>query len=1113
MSATLSRSVVNYGLRLSGTPADIAALHTLVEVLPGAADAPWTELVPAVDAPAYALTSDRVDLAAAQRLRAHGVDVARLVPEGDALTLSPLRRGDAPWTWPAYARRDARSLLEALRPRAIAGDPPADEATLWIPLDGDGAQRTIARLMDLGRDDVSVAIVDAPEGRALVARLHHPPLYLLMRAREEPAEGVCAYARHRDSGLWVRWGYAHPLADVAADALRDRGLHALVDADGRWRYVDAGLTPRSIYDVLEPRLDARRSEVRAAPEVTRFRVRMRLEGGPVTDPELWLLDADEFLALEPLVESLSTDEARRFTLARLEGERGPTYLLQELVRPNVTRLAARVSGVVDAPGYARAAGADNLFLPVGRRLMPPMRRDELRALLGLEGHRAVILTEDGDGVRLVAVSSGEESPLSRWVEYVATDRRAALDRLAEESVFEWLPEVSIERPPRAPERVIEADTRERAPAPPRAKERAPRRDEAPKAAAREPDRDELALRAQAAPLEQDIARGGCVDADTWRALGHLKARLRERDDGCACLEAALFYGALDAETAAALAATRAQLGERKGGAQELAELVAAKDLTTGDAAYLGARVLDLTARDGAGERGAEEILHESVKRFADPDLPVSRRLAWAVLRAVFGRRDDRLGLTRAKERILGGINDRGLSEATDVPRFVRAALAAQAGMDPGSTHGRGDQLAALEALWSVARGAQVRELEPKGAYVRLIFAVGFTRLGALSRAKDITAPLDAELPVHEPPNRALFALYAARAAHVATGGDEAAWKREVDAALAALKDQARVRDKVEWLRKRSEWLRTGGAAEATATIRAALERALAEAEADPTRLSSTLAAALDGAQHYDYEVTAAVERAVRAAMRAGNDDALGEVLAVAARRLGTRVTVPGHRARAIGACIRGAAAMGDVGLVDQLLDQVIALAEAPRAPYIPDLLEAVAPALSALRRLGVGASARRFLDALAAVAARAQGGAAVQLRAAVADGLLQLREAAAAEEELAACVALALEPSLDPVERFKAARDVLGTMRHFPLPTRMAGCQAILEGLDRFTDTFTASQTKLYETHKVLVLERVVDAIADDVTFASDRVRAFLDDEEQEVRRRILSDWRAACGR
>ncbi|MBK6535925.1 MAG: hypothetical protein IPF99_42255 [Deltaproteobacteria bacterium] len=47
----------------------------------------------------------------------------------------------------------------------------------------------------------------------------------------------------------------------------------------------------------------------------------------------------------------------------------------------------------------------------------------------------------------------------------------------------------------------------------------------------------------------------------------------------------------------------------------------------------------------------------------------------------------------------------------------------------------------------------------------------------------------------------------------------------------------------------------------------------------------------------------------------------------------------------------------------------------------------------------------------------------------------------------------------------------------------------------------------------MLMLERIVDTVADDVTFESDKVRGYLDEDEQSLRRRIIADWRSACGR
>ena len=71
------------------------------------------------------------------------------------------------------------------------------------------------------------------------------------------------------------------------------------------------------------------------------------------------------------------------------------YLLRERVRPGVTRMAVRVSDTLGLPGHAKVAGADNLYIPVGRKLVPLLRRDDLRALLGLDRAELRAMTEGG----------------------------------------------------------------------------------------------------------------------------------------------------------------------------------------------------------------------------------------------------------------------------------------------------------------------------------------------------------------------------------------------------------------------------------------------------------------------------------------------------------------------------------------------------------------------------------------------------------------------------------------------------------------------------------------------------------------------------------------------
>jgi hypothetical protein len=1112
---------MKYGVRLHDDPRDLATLRTLADTLPALRSAPWTELRPADPAERGTVLHAAFDLAQAQQLRRQGVPVVRFTEDDfGALVIHPYRpeRIEAPARWEGFRTRAAPSLWEAVRPRPVPGAHGADEACFWAPRGGDGAHRTIERLLALGRDDAMVTALGDGDDGALLIQLTAAPLYLLMRSREEPAEGVRAYVRSGDGDLWVAFGYAHPLGALATRALREQRRRAFVDADGAWRFVDPDAPARSVYDVLETRFEARAQEWLPAPATERFRITLRLAPAPPADPELWLLDPAQFLAMEPLVESLPEAELARFTVSRNTGPRGTRYALQELVRPNLSRLGVRVSDTLGVPGYARAPGVDNLFLPVGRRLVPAMRRDELRALLGTERARAVVITEDSDGPCLVALTNPEESTLRSWVEYAASDHRLELERLVERSVFDW-PELLVEKPPAAVEaRRPAAEDEAQRPPRPRRPEAAPAADEATaRAATDDASAVTAALREAMRGYEATLAEGGCEDPAPWRELAALKQRAGDADDACACLEAALFHGGLEVDLAAQLASLRARMSGRTGSAEELVTLATAEKLAPGEASYLGARVLEHVARGDALEVNLTEGFFQEVARcFASPDAPVSRRLAWSVLRAVHGRARDALELTRAKERVLGGINDRGLSESIDLPRFVRYALALTVeGPEGEAARSRAEQLRAMEDLWHDAAAAGLPELEPRSAYVRLAFGVGFMRIGAPAVARDIVAPVESELPVHDAANRVIFQLYLARMAHEATRGDAAAWAREVETALAAVKD-ARVKDRVAFLAKRSDWLRSASPTEALSTLRPAFARAVSEAEGFASgaliaeRLGELLDQRVDQRELFDFEIAQVIERLLRAALRGGSDEGIAAVLAVAMPKVATRLRSPGRRVAATGECIKVAAALGDLGAVDALLESVASLTGAVQTPS--DLLTGVHPSLAALRRLGAGASARRFLESLEPVAAKSVPGS-LQVRASLAEGYLLLKDERRAKELIESTVDDVLSASLGHVDRYDAGAAALTALRHWPMEPRLALVRRLLQGIDRFTDAFTASAQRLYETFKVLMLERVVDTVADDVTFESDKVRGYLDEDEQAVRRRIITDWRAACGR
>jgi hypothetical protein len=1059
-----------FALRLAGTPADLAALITLARALPDADAHPWRAVAPAPVGP-YAITADRLtrDLAAA--LDAAGAPVCALREDPGLATLTPLREG-AVTRWTAPVTRAAPSLLEALRPTALEGDPAVDVAVLRVPAAHPDAMRTLHRLLALGRDDIALTTVRDGDGDTLLLRVPHPPMYLLLRARDETDEAVRAYARQGDDALWVRWGHRHPLGDAAIKRLHRNGLRALVDPDGAWHTLPADAPARPLHAALAPALTAPRTTLAVAPHGPRIAVSLRLEQDTPREPEAWLLDADALLRLEPLVESLDEDALRRFSLCRLAGAEGPRYLLREHARPGAARRATAVVSALGDPGFFAHPQVPSLLLRAGTRLTPTLRAAPLRALLDLDAAHATLLDLDADGTRLTAVHGDPEWTLADWVDLVATDRRHELHRLAEASVFDWLPEVTVAPITPAPAPPAPRPARPRAaptaapvaPAPP-----------ASSATVAPPVVDDVdALRA----MERERVGGPRDDADAWARLGLRKLARGERDDAAACLEAALFHGGPRADLALALRQARAQP-------------LAAQGIST-----LAARGADALARLAAGEPPLTDVEVLDLSRaLTAADAPASRWLAWCVLRALHTARGDGVELTRARERLLGAVNAHGLRAPEDLPRFVRSALADPARRDEGS-------LDALTALWSALNHPPLAPGSALDAYARAIVAAGMHRVGAPLAARALTAPI--ALDALAPANRALLGLYLARPAH-----DDAAWPGVVTAALDALRGDARTRDRVEHLRTRSEWLRGPGSA-AAPRLRPALTRTLAEVDADPTQAPQRITEALRNTALYDLEVAAVLERCLDVAIAAGDPTTLREALR-ASERLGARVTSATSRARALGACVRAAAALGDEGMVATRVGEVAALLDDPKGPPVMELLDALAPALQALHRFGVGPLGARLTEGLSRAADRGAAGS-IRLRAATADALRVLRRDDEARATLDRGLDEALAPDVDPLERYPAARALLGVLRHLPLPARVERCARLAGELQRFNDTFTASQAGLYETHKVLLLERLVDALADHLTLDGDALRALLDDEELALRRRIHADWSAACG-
>ena len=1105
-----------WGLRLTSTSRDRAALLGLLKRAPAALTADWLVVPAPASAPAradedgggaaddgvYFAISDAFRRDDALALAQDGFDVVTVGVQAGQLDVTTLRDA-ARVTLDGVVPRRVSGLLAALPPRRQAVRQEVAEA-VFVVEDRGATATLLERLLLLDRADARVCEVqtDAAAGPLMVARVAAPPLWLVLKHADDD-EGVRVYVRGDDdaTALFVEHGFAHPLGDRLSAALRERGEIGLLGRDGRLTRTRAPWPERAIHDALRPELPKSATTLQTRPLSTTFPVRMRLgaalPGDAGIEPELFLLSDEALARLQAFAEAASAEELQRLFLTRVDDGSGRgAVVLREAVRVGTSRLGARLQTALQTRGFVRVVGHDGLFVVPGRRLLPVLRRDDLRALLGIDGAAAVVVDEDGDGLRVLRIATLADEPMSELVRYVATARRGELDRILEDAVLTF-PGLSLSRPrdeTRARLRDVLADANER-----EGKKRVDvtvRAYEPPPAARPAPVRiDERALKDRARALEQQVLAAGADDAAAWRELAEVTLALGERDDAVACAAVALFLEPSQASPTLARAASSPQ-------SPSLSALTEQQTLPAVDALALASGVLAALAGgsidDDVARRADEVVAREA--------FPVARRLQWVVLRALHARTRDAIGITRAKERVLGALNARGLTEAHDLPRFVRRALA----LDDGGRQGaaRPEQLVVVEQIVAT-RDAEQKRTRARSPLVRAILANGIARLGG--DAAPHLALVEREAAERGGPVALLARLYAARLPYVvggATAGSAAAWKQEVARTLQST-DRGDERRVAEWLVKKSAWLRVENNVDAPLGLRPALDRLVAGASARPdvVDLADVAEQVTRVGGCYDYEIAGALERLIEVGLRSGRDDAVVRTGRVA-HEASASVRILAYRARLLGTVVRAAATTGETALVERCLDDVAAIAGNREVPQTRDLLLAVRPALFALRRLGELAAARRFLDAFVPLTTQTVGRETGPLAAALAEGYRALGEDDLAEQMLATATARVLSPQMPHVDRYEAGAALVTALRHWPHAERAERCAGLFGALPVFQDTFTTSVW--FAAHQVLMAEHLVDALVDEDTARGDRLQRWLDADEARIRRRILADWRAA---
>jgi hypothetical protein len=548
----------------------------------------------------------------------------------------------------------------------------------------------VRRSLYLNNDRVQLSTVAAEDGSpGMLVRIEAPSYYLIAWSQEQGADKVELFYPMSDSpGLFVQWGFEHPLADVWRRSWDDR-------KEG-WIFFPA-TTPRravtrpdwqSLYEVVDFALDVHDAEAWKAggEQAARFQVPLLLtprhEPAPI---ELVVLHSDERPSIERYLALANDEDLDRLEIsAQRDQEDDVWFFIREKHRGDGALLLE-----FGGRGFARYKGFDNLYLPVEQVLEPQVRRDQYRVLFNLDGGSLTFVVPgrvSDEPTRRVRVPRSSFEPLAHFVDHIVHFERAAMEAILEDSVFDLGPYLRApsmpgvrqrEREERESKRSTEGNEQDRQDAKLAASRQRRARvvsDTAPRpmeatavvSATREETPGELEL--LESQIERDIIRRH-GRLELWSDLLTIKERREKWLEASMCAIEGMWQAAFpdeEQDAAAEQESQEIQVELRDG----LIQSIQHAGGQPADLAIVSQLFHQLTGPSSPAQLAQ---LMQSAGQLRGVEATLSKKIRWLAWREILRRTGDVRTQEEVRESILTSLHAQGLTQQ-DMPVFLRERI-------------------------------------------------------------------------------------------------------------------------------------------------------------------------------------------------------------------------------------------------------------------------------------------------------------------------------------------------------------------------------------------------------------------------------------------------------